>query len=108
MLLQRAIGLRVFNLSVSECLFENPTSRIKKSGQDLRTAKQYTSRQFREFFRRETLTGLGIAINPSEYRHIAIRIARRFLRKNLQFQLDEPELDPDQNDENYEDNVINL
>lgn len=69
---------------------------------------KFTSQQFRTILRRETLAGLGISINPSEYRHIAIGIARRYLSKSLGFQAEDETNIDDENDPDYEDDVIDL
>ena len=104
---QKAIGLGVFRTSFSEYLFENPVKKTlaKSNSRGLKTARKYTPEQFRRFFRRETQTGLGVSINPSEYRHLAIGISRKYLRKNLQFQPEEQELDIEK-DEDYSDDIL--
>ncbi len=54
------------------------------------------------------LAGLGLALNPSEYRYLAIRISRRFLSKTYHFQPEElPDLD-DENDVDLKDNILDL
>ena len=69
---QARIALGVFKKPITEYLFQ------KSIGKSHRP-RIITFDQFRIIFRRETLLGLGIAINPSQYRHIAIEIARRYL-----------------------------
>ena len=96
------ISLKVFRKPLSQYLFENPTKKRKSK------AMKFTSQQFRTILRRETLAGLGISINPSEYRYIAIRIARRYLSKSLGFQAEDETNIDDENDPDYEDDVIDL
>ena len=79
----------------------------KSSGKSYRP-KTLTSNQFRVVFRRETLIGLGVAINPSIYRHIAIAISRRFLSKQHQFQQDEEGYSDPENESDYKDDIIDL
>ena len=98
---QRVIALRVFERTTTEYLFQ------KSSGKSYRP-KTLTSDQFRVVFRRETLIGLGVAINPSIYRHIAIAISRRFLGKQHQFQQDEEGYSDPENDSDYKDDIIDL
>lgn len=50
---------------------------------------EFKSDDLRRVFRRETSIGLNIAIKPSQYRHIAIGIARKFLKKGIRFDYDE-------------------
>jgi len=64
-----------------------------------------TSTKFRTIFRRETLAGLGVALNPSEYRHIAIGISRRFLSKKIQFQPEDLRDLGDEKDSDYEEEI---
>lgn len=100
-LLER-IKIRVFRKPLLEYLFENLT---RKKGSK---SSRINSERFRRVFRRETLAGLGLALNPSEYRHLAIGISRRFLSKTYHFQPEDlPDLDND-NDLDYEDDVIDL
>ena len=99
---QRRIGLGVLRREFSEYRFENPAK--KPSKKSISKAKQYSSEQFRSIFRRETLAGLGVEVNPSEYRQISIAISRRYLRKNLQFQA-EKEDENDEKDEDYSDEI---
>ncbi len=54
------------------------------------------------------LAGLGLALNPSDYRYITIGILRRFLSKNLGFQADNPEDLNEENDPEYKDNILDL
>ncbi len=85
-----------------EYLFEN-LSKSRRS-----KATRITSKRFRKVFRREILAGLGLAVNPSDYRYIAIRISRRSLSKSLQFQPEESTEIDDENDVDYKDNVLDL
>lgn len=96
------ILLTNFRKLLPEYLFENPSKkRSRKSRID--------SDRFRKVFRREILAGLGLAVNPSDYRHIAIRISRRFLSKTLQFQPEEtPDESNHENEYEYEDEVLDL
>ena len=72
-------------------------------------ANQITSDDFRRIFRRETEIGLGIAINPSQYRHIAIGIARKFLKSDIRFENDDfDDVNNDPNDPNISDDIIDL
>ena len=64
--------------------------------------------QFRVIFRRETLLGLEIVINLSQYRYIAIGISRRFLGKKHYFQYDNDAHSDPENASDYEDDVIDL
>jgi len=94
------ISLEVSGKPPTDYLFQNlsrkPTSK----------ARQISSNRFRTIFRRESLAGLGLALNPSEYRHIAIGISRRFLSKSFQFQPEDlPDFD-DEKDVEYEDEVL--
>ncbi len=54
------------------------------------------------------LAGLGLALNPSDYHYITIGISRRFLSKNLGFQADNPEDLDEENDPEYEDDILDL
>lgn len=96
------ILLTKFRKTLSEYLFENF---IKKKGSK---ASRNKGDQFRRVFRRETLAGLGVAINPAECRHIAIGISRRFLAKSLQFQPEESIEIDEENDLDIKDDVIDL
>jgi len=64
---------------------------------------EFSSDDLRRVFRRETLIGLSVAINPSQYRHIAIGIARRFLKKGIRFDYDEFDLEQTDDIENDDD-----
>ena len=95
----------IFKKNLSTYLFEIPPLSTKKTQSQ---AKKITSERLRTIFRRETLAGLGTPINPSQYRHLAIGISRRFLSKNLYFQ---PEEDPNLDGEDsldYEDDIVDL
>ena len=68
-----------------------------------------TSDDVRRIFKRETSIGLGISINPSQYRHLAIGIARKFLKKEIQFDKDDFDHDViDEDDKDYSDDVVDL
>jgi len=96
------ILLTNFRKTLPEYLFKN----LLKSRRS--KATRINSERFRKVFRRETLAGLGLAVNPSDYRHIAIGISRRFLSKSLQFQPEESTEIEDENDVDYEDDVLDL
>lgn len=94
--------IKVFKKPLLEYLFEDPSKKKRSK------TSRINSERFRKVFRRETLAGLGLALNPSDYRHLAIGISRRFLSKPYQFQPEDlPDLD-DENDLDYEDDVIDL
>ncbi|KAL8739578.1 MAG: hypothetical protein Q9190_007634, partial [Brigantiaea leucoxantha] len=100
---QFRIVFRVSKAPKTEYLFEVPTrSKASRS-----KASNITSDRFRTVFRRESQASLGIAINPSEYRHLAIGISKRYLQKLYRF--DAEELEPEEEkDVDYEDDVIDL
>lgn len=98
---QARISLAAYRKPLSEYLFENPTRNPAPR------SVNFTSDQFRKVFRTATERGLGLAINPSQYRHIAIGITRRYLRKDLFFQPDEG-LDESINDDDYSDDILDL
>lgn len=99
---QQRIAQSIFHKPMSDYLFEKSTRSSKHT-------RPMTSSDFRLIFRRETTLGLGIAINPSEYRHIAIGIARRFLQKTSGFESSNDSLNSDsEDDSDYEDDVIDL
>ena len=60
------ISFQIFQKPLSDYLFQNLLTKKRK----------ITSDRLRTILRRETLAGLGIAINPSDYRHISIGISR--------------------------------
>ncbi len=94
--------MKVFRKPLLEYLFEN------LSGKKGSKSSRITSERFRTIFRRETLAGLGLALNPSEYQYLTIGISRRFLSKTYHFQPEElPDLD-DENDVDLEDNILDL
>ena len=93
------ISLKVFQKPLSKYLFKDLSRKRYKA------YSKISGDQFRTIFRRETLSGLGLALNPSEYRHIAIGISRRFLSKNLEFQPEDPAGLEDE-DIDYEDDII--
>ena len=95
------ISLEVFQKPLSEYLFEDLSRKRHKA------YSKISGDRFRTIFRRETLSGLGLALNPSEYRHIAIGISRRFLSKNLEFQPEDPAGLEDE-DMDYEDDIMDL
>ena len=99
--LERII-MKVFRKPLLEYLFENLSG--KKGSKSSRT----TSERFRTIFRRETLAGLGLALNPSEYRHLAIGISRRFLSKTYHFQPEDLQDLDDENDVDLEDDILDL
>jgi hypothetical protein len=78
---------------------------FQKISLDKHKARIITSDDFRRIFRRETEIGLGLLINPSQYRHIAIGISRKFLKKEIRF--DDDEFDDD-DDHDLVDDVIDL
>jgi hypothetical protein len=97
---QQRIALTILENPMSEYLFQ-------KSSGSSKPPTTIDSDQFRGILRRETLSGLGIALNPSQYRHIAIGISRKFLDKPHHFQPDDdPEDEPEDSD--YEDDIIDL
>ncbi len=96
------ILLTNFRKTPSEYLFKN-LSKSRRS-----KATRINSKRFRKVFRREILAGLRLAVNPSDYRYIAIRISRRFLSKSLQFQPEESTEIDDENDVDYKDDVLDL
>ena len=72
-------------------------------------AIRITSDDLRRILRRETEIGLGVAINPSQYRHIAIGISRKFLKKDFRFKNDKFDHDvSDQEDHNFDDDIVDL
>ena len=72
-------------------------------------AKSITSDDLRRIFKRETQIGLGFTINPSQYRHLAIGIARKFLKKEIRFENDDFDYDNnDHEDQDYLDDIIDL
>ena len=91
----------MFKRPISEYFFQKSSSKTNRF-------TILNSDQFRAIFRRKTLLKLGIAINPNQYRHIAIGISRRFLNKGNQFQPDEETHSDPENDPDYEDDVIDL
>ena len=93
------ISIEIFRKPLSEYLFEDLSKKRKNS-----KASRISGDRFRTIFRQETLAGLGLALNPSEYRHIAIKISRRFLSKNLEFQ---PK-DLEEEDRDYKDDILDL
>ena len=98
---QARIALGVFKKPIIEYLFQ------KSIGKSHRP-RIITSDQFRNILRRETLLGLGITINSSQYRHITIGIARRYLSQSNRFESNiDPYADPN-NDPDHEDDVIDL
>jgi len=99
--LERII-MKVFRKPLLKYLFENLSG--KKGSKSSRT----TSERFRTIFRRETLAGLGLALNPSEYRHLAIGISRRFLSKTYHFQPEDLQDLDDENDVDLEDDILDL
>ena len=98
---QSRIALSVFENSTTEYLFQKFSEQSNRS-------QQVTSDQFRLIFRRETMLGLGVAINPSQYRHIAIGISRRYFDKSHRFERDDDINSDSKNNINYEDDVIDL
>jgi len=93
------ISLEISKKPLSGYLFENLTRKPTSK------ALKLTSTKFRTIFRRETLAGLGVALNPSEYRHIAIGISRRFLSKKIQFQPEDLRDLGDEKDSDYEEEI---
>ena len=91
------ISFQIFKRPLSDYLFQNLLSKNRK----------ITSDRLRTLLRRETLAGLGISINPSDYRHISIGISRRYLSKPLQFQ-SEDILDEYENENEYEDDILDI
>ncbi|KAL6716772.1 hypothetical protein ACLMJK_006340 [Lecanora helva] len=86
------VSYTVLGKPYNDYLFENPTRKATSKG------GRITPERLRTIFRRESLAGLGLALNPSAYRHISIGISRRFLSKKLRFQdedLEEVEEDLD-------------
>ena len=72
-------------------------------------AKSITSDDLRRILKRETQIGLGFTLNPSQYRHIAIGIARKFLKKEIRFENDDFDHDNnDQEDQDYLDDIVDL
>ena len=96
------ISFDVFRKPLTEYLFENLARRTRSK------ASKIQSDRFRTVFRRETLAGLGLSINPSEYRYITIGISRRFLSKPYHFQPEDIGEIGDENDPDYEDEVLDL
>ena len=96
------LSIKLYRKPLSDYLFTNPT---RKKGS--RTSR-IDSDRFRRIFRRETLAGLGTALNPSEYRYISIGISRRFFTKAYQFQPEDLADLEDENDIDLEDDVIDL
>ena len=95
---QSRIALSIFESPLSEYLFQKFSSR-----QSYRT-RPITSDDFRKILVRETLSRLGVTIKPSQYRHIAIGLSRRFLEKTHRF---EPDSDHE-NDSDYKDDIVDL
>ena len=71
-------------------------------------AIEMTSDDLRRILKRETQIGLGIAINPSQYRHLAIGIARKFLKKEIQFDSDDFDHDVNDEDHDYTEDIVDL
>ena len=95
------ISLSVLKKPYNEYLFEDPTRK--------RTSKttRITSDRLSSIFRRETLAGIGISLNPSAYRHISIGISRRFLSKKLRFQSEENPEEAEEDPE-YTEDILDL
>lgn len=70
-------------------------------------AIRLTSDDLRRITKRETQIGLGLVINPSQYRHLAIGISRKFLKKEIRFETDDHE-NNDQEDHDYSDDIVDL
>ncbi|KAL6716774.1 hypothetical protein ACLMJK_004686 [Lecanora helva] len=86
------VSYTVLGKPYNDYLFENPTRKATSKG------GRITPERLRTIFRRESLAGLGLALNSSAYRHNSIGISRRFLSKKLRFQdedLEEVEEDLD-------------
>ncbi|KAL6713252.1 hypothetical protein ACLMJK_009373 [Lecanora helva] len=86
------VSYTVLGKPYNDYLFENPTRKATSKG------GRITPERLRTIFRRESLAGLGLALNSSAYRYNSIGISRRFLSKKLRFQdedLEEVEEDLD-------------
>ena len=96
------IALKIFRKPISESLFEYLQRTTSSKTQKI------TSNRFRAIFRRGTLAGLGLAVNPSNYRHIAIGVSRRFLRKSLAFQPDPEDREDEEDESEYEEDILDI
>jgi superfamily II DNA helicase RecQ len=64
--------------------------------------QQWSSERLRKIIRRESLTGMGVALTTQSYRNLAIGISRRYLGKSHAFGPDEHDLDGEGNEDEGE------